>query len=71
MPSKSDAAFYLSGAFLFTEVNSKGQVHGCEHRFRLTSLRMSDELPQALVHHRVKEGKVMPVHLKEMNGLVS
>lgn len=56
---------YLPGALLFTEVDGEGQVHGGEHGLRLPGLRVSDELPQALVHHRVEEGKVVPVHLQD------
>lgn len=56
---------YLSSAFLFAEINGKGQVHRSEHCVCLTSLRVADELPQALIHDRVKEGKVMPVNLQD------
>lgn len=56
---------YLSSSFLFTEINGEGQVHCSEHRIRLTSLGVADELPQALIHDRVEEGKVMPVNLQD------
>lgn len=55
---------YLPSSFLFAEVNGKGEVHSSKHCICFTGLRMADQLPQALVHDRVKECKVMPVHLR-------
>lgn len=56
--------FYLSCPFLFAEVNGEGQVHRSKHCICFTSLRVADQLPQTLIHDRVKECKVMPVHLQ-------
>lgn len=55
---------YLSSTFLFAEVNREGKIHGSKYCVCFTSLRMSNQLPQALIHDRVEECKVMPVHLQ-------
>lgn len=60
----SALVLYLSSPFLFAEVDGEGQVHGSKHGICFTSLRVANQLPQTLVHDRVKECKVMPVHLQ-------
>lgn len=62
--AKGKCGHYLSSSFLLAEVNSKGKVHCSKHSLRLLGLRMPNQLPQALVHHRVKESEVVPVHLQ-------
>lgn len=39
---KQNSWVYLSSAFLFTEVDGKGQIHGWEHRLCLPSLGVED-----------------------------
>lgn len=58
---------YLSGSFFLAEVDGESEVHGGEHGLGLARLRVANQLPQTLVHHRVEECKVVPVHLHHTN----
>ena len=49
---------------VLAEIDGEGEVHGAKHgRRRLLQLRVDDHLAQTLVHHRIKEGEVMPANL--------
>ncbi len=62
--AKGEHSRYLSRSFLLAEVDSEGEVHRRKHCLRLLGLRVTDQLPQTLVHHRVEERKVVPVDLQ-------
>ncbi len=62
--AKGERSRYLSRSFLLAEVDSEGEVHRRKHGLRLLGLRVTDQLPQTLVHHRVEERKVVPVDLQ-------